>query len=422
MLGSKKTVPEPSLHPVAGLLLTWLRKHVHADLSSYTCVFGDCDETFFESRQKWWAHELEVHRKSWACGMCGSREPSFPAMKEHLNAKHGDHVPVNQIEDVALRFGRPLRHINAADCPLCDYAGAMRRRGCSDREIARVPTDKFSRHLGRHLEQLALFVLPNTDMIDGKDDMSDDGSHDRSDIDSDEDGSEAGAQLLSGPDLVQKLSEAAAEGKFAPEILSEPPNLAMRWQPPQDFTPSLEDFDTYEVDLFPVRQEPIYGGDLHTSGWTRGLGDQKEGFCARCPVSHWVNIPDDSYRFHLTYFHGVPDSGVPLPRPSTIRPVQGKTNTWEGFCEACRHWRTLKKTKRGWNWYRHWLVVRNPDQTSLLRLLISHHRIIQTLSVTEPRRSETEQALRLCRHRRLRNRRSAIKQPFQDHYMSTTNF
>lgn len=390
---------------------------MHTDLSSYTCVFGDCDEMFFESRQKWWTHEMEAHRKKWVCGMCRSQRPSFAAMKEHLHVDHPDQVPVNQTEHIAYQFGRPLGYINAADCPLCDYAGVLRRRGYSDGEIAQIPADKFSWHLGRHLEQLALFVLPNTDLMGEEGGISDDEGHDHSDLNSEADGSEAGAQPLSEPDLIQKLSEAAAEEKSAPEILSKPPDLAMRWQPPQDFTPPREDFDTHDVDLLPVRQEPIYGGDLHTPGWARGLGNSKEGFCARCPVFHWVNITDGSYRFHLTYFHGVPDSGFPLPRPSTIRPVQGKTNAWEGFCEACDKWRLLKKTKRGWNWYRHWLVVRHSIGLVHLRLLIAHFRIMQTSSGTEPRRSETASALKLCRygglrtHRRKPEHRQGIKRP-----------
>lgn len=98
---------------------------MHADLSSYTCVFEDCDEMFFESRQKWWAHEMEAHKKKWGCGVCGLQRPSFTAMKEHLQVEHPDKVPVDQLEDVAFKFGRPLGHVNAVNCPLCDYAGVL---------------------------------------------------------------------------------------------------------------------------------------------------------------------------------------------------------------------------------------------------------------------------------------------------------
>jgi len=344
---------------------------VHSDLSSYTCLAENCGELFFESRRKWWAHEMEAHRRNWTCGLCKARLPNMAAVKGHLQAAHGDHVRDDQLDDVAARFGRPVTHFPASDCPLCDYPSILRQRGLSEQEIAQVPAEKFGRHLARHLEQLALFVLPSTDLID-EDVLTDEererGEESNSDVDS-----ECGLhETLPEEKLVQKLLDViSSQPHHAHDKLSGSPNLAMRWQPPQDFTPPLEDFDAEDPDNLPVRQEPIYGGDLHTAGWARGTGSRMEGFCARCPVSHWVNIADGSYRFHLTYFHGVPDSGVSLPRPSTIRPVQDKANVWEGYCEACRNWKVLKKTTRGWNWYRHWLRVRTrPHLAGCLKMAL----------------------------------------------------
>ena len=330
---------------------------MHSDLSSYTCLADNCDELFFESRNKWWAHEMEAHRKKWTCGICKANAPSMAVMKIHIKEAHADEVRVDQVDDVAHRFGRPVTAFHASDCPLCDYPTLLRQRGFSDEEIARIPADKFGKHLGRHLEQLALFILPNTDLIDEDVVSGEEGGGD-----SDSSSSESGQyEPLPSEELREKLAEViSSQRNNDPEQLPRSPDLAMRWQPPQDFTPPLEDFDPEDPDNLPGRQEPIFGGDLHTAGWARGSGSQKEGFCARCPVSHWVNIADGSYRFHLTYFHGVPDSGVPLPRPSTIRPVQGKANVWEGFCKACGGWKVLKKTTRGWNWYRHWLNVGLP--------------------------------------------------------------
>lgn len=59
-----------------------------------------------------------------------------------------------------------------------------------------------------------------------KDGISDEGGFDH--LDSVADGSKAGAQPLSELDLIQILSEAAAEEKASPEILSKPPDLAMQ--------------------------------------------------------------------------------------------------------------------------------------------------------------------------------------------------
>lgn len=329
---------------------------MHSDLSSYICLAEDCDEVFFESRNKWWAHELEAHRKIWTCGMCRAGLRSKADMNAHLRDMHADHVRMDHLEDVAYSFGRPASYFKASDCPMCDYPSILRSRGLSDETIVRIPADKFGRHLGRHLEQLALFVLPSADLID-EDDVSGDDQERWEDGDSDECSSDSGQQeTLSEPELIQRLAEIASSRKH-PERLPGSPDLAMRWQPPQDFTPPPEHFDAEDPDDLPIRQEPIFGGDLHTPGWARGTGNRREGFCARCPVSHWVNIADGSYGFHLTYFHGVPDSGVPLPRPSIIRPVLGQAHVWEAFCKACDEWKVLKKTSRGWNWYRHWLKV-----------------------------------------------------------------
>ncbi|KAI1169463.1 ankyrin repeat-containing domain protein [Nemania sp. FL0916] len=334
------------------------QKHVHEDLSSYACTFPNCDEVFFESRHKWWNHEMECHRKHWRCGVCNTQQPSRVDMVNHLRNVHSDQIPNSQEEIIADKFGRPVKTINAADCPLCDYTSILRRRGLSDEEILHLSPDKFRRHLSRHLEQVALFVLPISDLLE-ENEASDNGapSDDESDNEDVYSGVETKEQSVA--ELVLKLAGIASSQMISAENPSKPPNLAMRWQPPQDFTPPLDDFYTDDIDLLPERQEPIFGGDLHTPGWARGTGHHKEGFCARCPVSHWVNIPDGSYAFHLTYFHGVPASGVPLPRPSTVPQL----DSWEGFCEVCENWRLLKKTRRGWNWYRHWL----DDHTDIVK-------------------------------------------------------
>ncbi len=333
---------------------------MHSDLSSYTCLAVDCGEVFFESWHKWWAHEMEAHRKNWVCGMCKAGVPSIVAMKEHIQAEHGDGVSPGQVDDVALKFGRPATFFHASDCPLCDYQSVLQKRGLTEQEIEQIPAETFGRHLGRHLEQLALFVLPSTDLVN-QDDVSDEEERQSEALNDSDGGSEAGrTESLSVEAVIQRLSDIIdSQPRDDPGVFTDSPDLAMRWQPPQDFTPPLEDFDAEDPDMLPARQEPIFGGDLHTPGWARGTGSGKEGFCARCPVSHWVNITDGSYKFHLTYFHGVPDSGVPLPRPATIRPAIGVPGRWrwEGFCHVCDGWKILKKTARGWNWYRHWLDV-----------------------------------------------------------------
>ncbi|KAK4142636.1 ankyrin-1 [Dichotomopilus funicola] len=142
-------------------------RHVHADLSSYTCLDGGCDEMFFESRTKWWAHEMQAHRKSWACGICTSALPSLAAMKDHLRTDHRD-----QVDE-------------------------------------------------------ALLVLPNSDLIE-EDDGKSIGGDREAESDSDEDDNQL-IQEVSEPDLIQKLCELAEiQRPVDPSKLPVSPDLAMR--------------------------------------------------------------------------------------------------------------------------------------------------------------------------------------------------
>ena len=350
---------------------------MHSDLSSYVCTFENCREPLFENRRRWFQHEMEVHRRQWSCHLCTEVCHSAGAMETHLREKHLDQVQDDQVSALAKRLSQPLDKLRASDCPFCDYHGLFERRTGVIGIDPVLTTKAFSRHAGRHLEQLALFVLPWQDLAGDGDEDDDDKDDSEDDVDDDDQSSvsDAGATPESSPnaekgeledsnkstslDLLAMLaSEAASEPIGGDDDDSgQPPKLAMRWQPPHDFTPPEEDFEIDDPDLLPLRQEPIYGGDLFTPGWARGPDTCREGFCARCATGHWVNMTEGRYEFHMTHFHGVPSSGVPLPRPPAIRESLGEPQTWEGYCDACQAWKVLKKTNRGWTWYRHWLQV-----------------------------------------------------------------
>jgi ankyrin repeat protein len=141
------------------------------------------------------------------------------------------------------------------------------------------------------------------------------------------------------------------------EVLTTAPELAMGWLPPMNFTPPKRDFEADDIDWIPRREDSMFGGDLFTPGWVRGHGKDKEGFCGRCEPGLWHKMQDMSYENDLTYRHGIDSSGIPLPRPSSIQPVEGHAKMWKGYCEACQGWRTLRTTKMGWNWFRHCVKV-----------------------------------------------------------------
>ena len=86
---------------------SWAR-HVFKDIMPYVCIFTDCTipNQLYDSRRDWYRHLVNDH--------------------------HG------WVKDDAQ-----------AECPLCQEIN--------------LPAPKLERHLGRHLEELALFALPRTD-------------------------------------------------------------------------------------------------------------------------------------------------------------------------------------------------------------------------------------------------------------------
>lgn len=237
-----------------------------------------------------------------------------------------------------------------------------------------VKPGQFMRHLGNHLEQLALFTLPKSVSYHPEEPERDGSLGSDSEIH----GSMASDESVEGPrdieseicsktrnELIQALE---LEKDFVQLPHKTAPALALGWQPPHDFTPPASDFNTNDAEWAPTREESTIGGDLFTPGWVRGHGKRKEGCYGRCAIGHWVNLPSGAYEFHLTYLHGLPSTGFSLPRPSVIREDSSTPGVWEGFCDDCHGWRALRKTNRGWNWFRHYL--RDCDSKQAHRLLL----------------------------------------------------
>lgn len=380
-------------------------KHVHADLASYVCTQENCNHPPFESRKHWFNHELEAHRRQWICNICDKPLPSVQLFEEHMKRQHSDTFLDSQLPGLTGRAARPLQRIAASACPLCDYESIVRQKSgaviTSEPITVRIKT--FRNHLARHLEQLALFVLPKREIIEQLDDIpkSDAANEGEGMVsgqapDSDESeaiGSDTSAvkivtpsnldskddqtidQMITGIDLegtISTLVETPLNGsnnkstpgiEDMPENVDTMPALAFVWMPPMDFTPPIECFEVEDEDLVPRREEPMFGGDIFTPGWVRGYGKRKEAFCGRCNPGVWLNIEDSSYEKNLTYMHGIASTGLSLPRPSSLRQLSGKSGAWQGYCDACIGWRNLRKSSAGWNWFRHCVKEHDPPST-----------------------------------------------------------
>lgn len=122
------------------------RKHVFKDLRPYICTFEDCPkpDQMFEYRRDWYEHEGQVHRREWFCAGCKRIFASKDKLVDHLRQSHQDEGQESELLDLAERCERTIV-AGLQPCPLCSEERSPKRlRG----------------HLARHMQQLALFVLP----------------------------------------------------------------------------------------------------------------------------------------------------------------------------------------------------------------------------------------------------------------------
>lgn len=133
-------------------MLTYYRIHVFADLRPYICTWPECSETLvtFPTRKLWGEHEFSRHRAEliWKCNYCSINLNSHQEFKKHLFTSHGHDFSEAQLNLAATDI--PIQRPSVSKemvCPFCaGNAGSTRRA--------------FERHVGRHMEQIALFSLP----------------------------------------------------------------------------------------------------------------------------------------------------------------------------------------------------------------------------------------------------------------------
>ena len=108
-------------------------KHVFQDLQPYICTVADCStpQTLFSTRHGWVQHLKEAHPHEWT----GDEKQAAAAINESITS------------------------IFRATCPLCKSNSKSEKY--------------FVRHLARHLQELALFVVPQDDADSDMDDALD---------------------------------------------------------------------------------------------------------------------------------------------------------------------------------------------------------------------------------------------------------
>ncbi|RGP65706.1 transcription factor [Fusarium longipes] len=131
------------------------KRHVFGDLRPYTCVFSHCIESTidFDRRHNWQLHVSKNHWRSWSCPFkCQQPFSSAPELSRHINNHHLPNGSEEELKAITALGDKPAPEDTSSQCLLCGHSTTGLK--------------KYIKHVGRHLEQLALFTLPDLERED----------------------------------------------------------------------------------------------------------------------------------------------------------------------------------------------------------------------------------------------------------------
>ena len=145
-----------------------------SDLKPYICTVESCPSelTQFPTRKLWETHEFNEHRvcRSWRCPFCPKFFGRPKDLERHLPSKHDYLMTTIQlhqfIKSAEIKTPSP---IESQVCPLCGVIPGKSQRN-------------FATHVGRHMENIALVVLPTATKDESDEDSIDTGSDHRSSV------------------------------------------------------------------------------------------------------------------------------------------------------------------------------------------------------------------------------------------------
>ncbi|KAH8758434.1 hypothetical protein F5883DRAFT_502279, partial [Diaporthe sp. PMI_573] len=133
--------------------------HVFRDLRPYVCIWNDCVSTGqdFQKRKDWISHMTREHWRQWDCPFgCSTPLDDSRALESHLKGIHAEKLDTRRATEILVRISRIDAGKANGDCPLC-----------WNFEVKSIR--QYASHVGHHLEQLALFALPNLDECEEED-------------------------------------------------------------------------------------------------------------------------------------------------------------------------------------------------------------------------------------------------------------
>ena len=154
------------------------------------CTFENCSAHLFQSLREWARHELENHQREWRCNLCSLEHfKSAKSLDDHMRDQHSTYTRKQTSSMQSLSEQYP-QVVPMSACAFCDWPVIYKEAGTSHpaSEVSAdlstdspsrvppfakkhglsglptacpiVPIEQFQKHVGHHLEQLALFALP----------------------------------------------------------------------------------------------------------------------------------------------------------------------------------------------------------------------------------------------------------------------
>ncbi|RSL99813.1 hypothetical protein CEP52_009470, partial [Fusarium oligoseptatum] len=127
------------------------KRHVFRDLRPYVCTFEHCQnpDKLYVSRHEWIYHELQIHRRKYVCKDCPKTYSSRTEMSAHVREHYGESISQGQLGVILDLCDQQDDGMNGEkdECLVCGE------------ELSFLA---LQRHLATHMEDMALFVLPNT--------------------------------------------------------------------------------------------------------------------------------------------------------------------------------------------------------------------------------------------------------------------
>ncbi|EPE25518.1 hypothetical protein GLAREA_01430 [Glarea lozoyensis ATCC 20868] len=145
------------------------KKHVWSDIRPYVCTFDDCEAGLFPDHDSWFSHELKEHRRNWKCTFCSLQSLTFESAtqyEEHLRCEHESRLGEDAAAHLPTILDMSQQSLSTKippECPLCnDWEQALRESNPQllPGEQFCVTPEQYVKHVGAHMEQLALFAIP----------------------------------------------------------------------------------------------------------------------------------------------------------------------------------------------------------------------------------------------------------------------